>query len=169
MRAASAAAKGGAMSGPNSERPLLFLKDQVSLSCEPQVAWDLIKVFGKIDAWHPATENCTLLVGANGVPLAVREFQLKGGGFVISELLEYDETSRWYRYRILKTNLPLKSYEAEMHVARNPSGGCTVVWSGRFQRPEPNPKPGEEDEATLALVKNVFRSGLENVEKLTRG
>src|ERR1700712_4076060 len=87
-----------------AERPLLFHKDQITLKASPQEAWDAIKTFDKIDRWHPATENCVMLVGANGVPLAVREFQLKGGGFVISELLEYNEAARWYRYRILKTN-----------------------------------------------------------------
>jgi len=155
--------------GPaRAERPLLYLKDQVTLKASPQEAWDLIKTFDKIDRWHPVTENCAMLVGANGVPGAVREFQLKGGGFVISELLEYNETARWYRYRILKTNLPMKGYEAEMHVEAAPGGGSIVTWSGMFQRPDENAKPGEDDAATVKLVQGVFRSGLENVEKLTK-
>ena len=155
--------------GPaRAERPLLYWKDQVTLKASPQEAWDLIKVFDKIDKWHPVTENCIMLVGANGVPGAVREFQLKGGGFVISELLEYREADRWYRYRILKTNLPMKGYEAEMHVEAAPGGGSVVTWSGMFQRPDENAKPGEDDAATTKLVQGVFRSGLENVEKLTK-
>jgi Polyketide cyclase / dehydrase and lipid transport len=100
-----------------------------------------------------------MLVGANGVPLAVREFQLKGGGFVISELLEYNEAARWYRYRILKTNLPMKGYEAEMHVEAAAGGGSIVVWSGQFQRPEETAKPDQDDAATMKLVQGVFRSG----------
>jgi mxaD protein len=151
-----------------AERPLLFHKDQIALKASPQEAWDAIKTFDKIDKWHPATENCVMLVGANGVPLAVREFQLKGGGFVISELLEYNEAARWYRYRILKTNLPMKGYEAEMHVEAAPGGGSIVVWSGQFQRPEEAAKPDQDDAATMKLVQGVFRSGLENLEKITK-
>jgi Polyketide cyclase / dehydrase and lipid transport len=72
-----------------AERPLLFHSDNIKLKASPQEAWDAIKTFDQIHKWHPATENTVMLVGANGVPGAVREFQLKGGGFVISELLEY--------------------------------------------------------------------------------
>jgi Polyketide cyclase / dehydrase and lipid transport len=72
-----------------AERPLLFHSDSIKLKASPQEAWDAIKTFDQIHKWHPATENTVMLVGANGVPGAVREFQLKGGGFVISELLEY--------------------------------------------------------------------------------
>jgi mxaD protein len=151
-----------------AERPLLFHKDQITLKASPQEAWDAIKTFDKIDRWHPATENCVMLVGANGVPLAVREFQLKGGGFVISELLEYNEAARWYRYRILKTNLPMKGYEAEMRVEAAPGGSSIVVWSGQFQRPEETAKPDQDDAATMKLVQGVFRSGLENLEKITK-
>lgn len=155
--------------GPaRAERPLLFWKDQITLKASPQEVWDLIKTFDKIDKWHPATENCVMLVGANGVPLAVREFQLKGGGFVMSELLEYREDVRWYRYRIIKTNLPMKAYEAEMRVEAAPGGGSVVVWMGQFQRADENPKPDQDDAATLKLVQGVFRSGLENIEKLTK-
>jgi len=155
--------------GPaTAERPLLFWKDQVTLSTSPQDAWDLIKVFDKIDKWHPGTENCVMLVGANGVPGAVREFRLKGGGFIISELLEYREADRWFRYRILKTTLPMKGYEAEMYVEAQQGGGSVVRWSGMFQRPDENPRLGEDDAATTKLVQEVFRSGLENIEKLTK-
>ena len=48
-------------------------------------------------------------------------------------------------------------------------GGCsTVVWSGQFQSPEETAKPDQDDAATMKLVQGVFRSGLENLEKITK-
>jgi mxaD protein len=150
-----------------AERPLLFHSDQITLKASPQEAWEAIKYFDQIHKWRPATENTVMLVGTNGVPLAVREFQLKGGGFVMSELLEYREDAKWYRYSILKTNLPMKGYEAEMHVQATPDGGSIVTWRGQFQRAEENPPAGQDEAATMKMVQTIFRSGLENIEKIT--
>jgi mxaD protein len=138
------------------------------LKASPQKAWDSFKTFGSIHDWHPATENSKLLVGQNGKPLAVREFQLKGGpGFVISELLSYDEAKKHFRYRIIKTNLPLASYVAEMWVKPAAGGGSVVHWSGQFQRPEENAKPDQDDAATMKLVQGVFKAGLDNIAAIT--
>jgi len=148
-------------------RPLLFHKDQITLKASPQKAWDLFKVFDAIHTWHPATEKCVMLVGENGKPLAVREFQLKGGGFVISELLDYDEHKQWFKYRILKTSLPLHGYVGEMQVVPVGDDSATVLWSAHFQRPDDNPQSGQDDAATEQLVRGVFTAGLENLRVLT--
>ena len=108
-----------------------------------------------------------MLVGENGTPLAVREFQVKGGGFVISELLAYDEDKRWFRYRIIKTNLPMRNYVAEMWVEPAADGGSVVHWSGQFQRPDDNPDPAQADRATEKLVQGVFKAGMENLPAVT--
>ena len=146
---------------------MLHFEDKVALKASAQVAWDSFKIFDRIDAWHPATEHCVMLEGENGKPLAVREFQLKGGGFVISELLDYDEARKWFKYRILKTNLPLKSYVGEMSVAAAPGGGSVVHWSADFRRPDGNANAAEADAATMKLVQTVFESGLANIAKIT--
>jgi mxaD protein len=151
----------------HAERPVLKYKDQVTLKAPPQKAWNTFKDFDSIHKWHPATENTVLLVGQNGKPLAVREFQVKGGAFVISELLAYDEAKRWFKYRIIKTNLPLASYVAEMQVKPAPGGGSVVLWSALFQRPEENARPDQDDAATTKLVQGVFKGGLDNIAVLT--
>ena len=67
-----------------AERPVLRHTEQVILKASTQKAWDAIKEFDGIHAWLPAVESTALLVGENGKPLAVREFQLKG---VLGDLL----------------------------------------------------------------------------------
>lgn len=150
-----------------AERPVLRYKSEVALKASPKKAWDTFKTFSAIHDWHPATEGTRLLVGEDGKALAVREFQLKGGGFVISELLAYNEASRRFKYRIIKTNLPLANYVAEMWVTPAPKGGSVVHWSARFQRPEDDAKPGEDDAATARLVQGVFKAGLDNIAAIT--
>lgn len=149
------------------ERAVLRYASRIALDAAPQRAWDAIKDFDGIHLWHPATEATVLLVGENGRPLAVREFQVKGGGFVISELLAYDEARKWYRYRIVKTSLPLSNYVAEMWVEPGEAGGSVVLWSGEFQRPDGSAEPAEADRATAALVRDVFEGGLANLLAVT--
>lgn len=148
-------------------RAVLKYESQVALKASPQKAWDSFKTFGAIHEWHPATEGTKLLVGQNGKPLAVREFQLKGGGFVISELLAYDEAKMHFKYRIIKTNLPLANYVAEMWVKPAAGGGSVVHWRGSFQRPDETPQPGQGDEDTMNLVQGVFKAGLDNIAVIT--
>jgi mxaD protein len=155
----------GAVSA-HAERPVLKYKSEVAVQAPPQKAWETFKDFDSIHKWHPATENTVLLVGKNGTPLAVREFQVKGGAFVISELLAFDERKRWFKYRIIKTNLPLSNYVAEMWVEPAPKGGSVVKWSAQFQRPEETPKPEQDDAATTKLVQGVFKAGLDNIVTL---
>jgi hypothetical protein len=87
----------------------------------------------------------------------------RGGG----GLLTYDEGRRRFRYRIIKTNLPLANYVAEMWVKPAPHGGSTVHWKASFQRPEENAKPDQDDAATLKLVQGVFKAGLDNIAAIT--
>lgn len=148
-------------------RPVLAYKSEIALKASPQKAWDSFKTFSAIHTWHPATEGTRLLVGEDGKALAVREFQLKGGGFVISELLAYNEASRRFKYRIIKTNLPLANYVGEMWVTPAPRGGSVVHWSARFQRPEESAKAGEDDAATAKLVQGVFKAGLDSIAVIT--
>lgn len=150
-----------------AERAVLRYAQQVELKASPQKSWDAIKDFDSIHLWHPATEGTVLLVGERGAPLAVREFQVKGGGFVISELLAYEEEKKWFRYRIIKTSLPLSNYVAEMWVEPAADGGSLVSWSTAFQRPDGGAEPDEADGATERLVQGVVMAGLENLPALT--
>jgi mxaD protein len=149
-----------------AQRPVLRYSSEIAVKAPPQKAWNTFKTFGSIHDWHPATEGSRLLVGENGKPLAVREFQVKGGGSVISELLTYNEARRHFKYRIIKTNLPLANYVAEMWVTPAPGGTSVVHWRANFQRPDEQAKAGQDDAATTKLVQDVFKGGLDNIAVL---
>ena len=144
-------------------RPTLKYQSEIAVKAAPAKAWDSFKTFSAIHAWHPVTEGTRLLVGEDGKALAVREFQLKGGGFVISELLSYNEAGKRFKYRIIKTNLPLANYVGEMWVTPGKGGGAVVHWTATFQRPDEQAKPDQDDAATEKLVQGVFKAGLDNL------
>ncbi len=154
---------------PTTTRSVLHHKDQITVKASPQKVWDTIKKFDSIHTWHPAAESTVLLVGENGKPLAVREFQTTDGGSVISELLEYDETKMWFKYRILKASIPLHGYVGEMQVVPAEDGDSVVLWSAQFQRPDEVPKPGQDDPATENLVQDIFKAGLDNLPVIISG
>ena len=152
----------------SAARPVLKYSSEITLKASPQKSWDTIKTFSAVHQWLPGTEGTKLLVGENGKPLAVREFQLQGGGFVISELLAYDEHRKRFKYRMLKTSLPLANYVAEMWVTPAAHGGSVVHWSATFQRPDEVELPDRDDAATTKLVQEVFKAGLDNLVVVTK-
>ena len=139
-------------------RPLLDHEDRIVVPASAQTAWDTIKSFDSIHTWHPAAVSTELLVGENGEPLAVREFQTADGGFVISELLDYDEDSKWFKYRIIKTSVPLRGYVGEMKVTPRDDGGSEVAWSAQFEALP------DGEAMTREVVQTVFRAGLDNLQ-----
>ncbi len=149
------------------EPPVLYHEDQITLDASAQQVWDAIKDFDAIHTWHPAAVSTEMLVGENGQPLAVREFQIADGGFVISELLEYDEAQRRFKYRIIKTSIPLRGYVGEMQVAPT-DDGCSVRWWATFHGPDPQSGSADEFDPTDA-VKGIFRMGLDNLQAVVGG
>jgi hypothetical protein len=153
----------------DANRPLLHHEDRITLRASAQQAWDAIKNFGDIHTWHPAAVSTELLVGQNGEPLAVREFQLADGGFVISELLEYDEAGRRFKYRILKTSVPLRGYVGEMHVTPTDEGGSVVVWSTQFEGIDDGSGAEPDEAIAKEIVGEVVKTGLDNLRVLLDG
>lgn len=153
------------MTEASDPRPVLTLEESVALPVAPNRAWDVIKDFDGIHRWHPGVVNTTLLEGANNQPMAARELDLGGGAWLISELLEWNAAERRFRYRILKSPMPVVAYVAEMRVTARPQG-CSVVWKGQFKRRTQVAAPGADDATAIAAVTAVFRSGLDNLPKL---
>ncbi len=153
------------MSGDADPRTLLTLEESVDLAVPPDRAWDVIKDFDGIHRWHPGVRNTTLLEGVNNQPMAVRELDLGGGAWLMSELLDWSAGERRFRYRILKSPMPLVAYVAEIHVALV-AKGCRVTWKGQFKRRTLMATAGADDAAALATVTAVFRTGLDNLPKV---
>jgi mxaD protein len=150
----------------HAEAPLLMVREQVKLAASPEAAWNIIKDFDGIHKWHPEIADAQMLEGSNGIPMAARQLTLRDGGMIISELLAYDEAKKTYRYRIIKSPLPIKNYEAVFEVNPDNSGGSIVTWTGQFRRRDEAPKEGQDDAAVTKMMSSTFRAGLDNLPKL---
>ena len=124
-------------------------------------------------SWHPAVTR-TEGQGGNEPDKATRALTLAGGGVIPEETLEkYDAAGMFYAYRITKEDvkvLPVTNYTSRITVTAN-GDKTTVEWKGAFYRGYPNNDPPAElsDEAAVAAITGVYKSGLEALKKKAEG
>lgn len=111
----------------------------------------------------------TELSGASGEVGAVRTLHLKGGGAVVEELTRYSDAEQRFGYKMKDPGpIPVSNYSSTLAVAAGANGGSVVEWRGAFYRayPNNNPPPDKNDEAAIAAITGVYKSGLENLKKV---
>ena len=102
---------------------------------------------------------------------SVRSLKLKGGGALVETLESHNEAQKKYSYRAKDGGaLPVTNYTSTITVSAAGSG-AVVEWRGAFYRGHPNndPPPDQNDDAAVAAVTGVYRSGLANLKKLAEG
>jgi hypothetical protein len=115
--------------------------------------------------WHPAIEGSAADQG-NSVG-SVRHLAIKGGKFLDEELEGYDGTAMSLKYRIKAGDaLPVTNYSSNIKISSNGADKCSVEWRGAFYRGYPNndPPPDRNDEAAVAAVTGVYKTGLTNLK-----
>lgn len=148
--------------------PLLKVSKSVTIHAPASVVWNSVKDFNGINKWHPAVETDRLLKGRNNRPGAVRLLTLKGGGTIEEKLLRFSNRQRSFRYRIVKSVLPVSDYHSTLVVRVSGKGESVVTWSGTFKRKDTGPSPaaGADDKTATKTIAGVYESGLENLKKL---
>ena len=91
----------------------------------------------------------------------------------LAETLDaWDDAKMRYTYRVKDglPALPVSNYASTISVS-DQGGRALVEWRGGFYRGHPNndPPPELNDEAAVAAVTGVYRSGLEQLKKLAEG
>jgi len=87
--------------------------------------WDVIGDPAGISSWHPAIASSPVEGAKN------RVCTLTNGAKVIEEIIEHDDAQRRYRYRIVKSPLPMTDYVASISVSEM-DGGSKVTWDSEF-------------------------------------
>ncbi|MDH4051055.1 MAG: SRPBCC family protein [Rubrivivax sp.] len=140
--------------------------EEVSVNAPAAKVWALIGNFDALAQWHPAVEASPADKG-NEVG-AVREVKLKGGGSLTETLQGHDDAGMTYKYRAKDGGaLPVTNYTSSIAV-RDEGGHAVVVWRGAFYRGYPNndPPPELNDEAAIAAITNVYKTGLAQIKTL---
>ncbi len=150
--------------------------ETVTVDASPDRVWKVIGNFQDM-SWLPGVKSTTG-TGGNAVdgkagdhPVATRRITLEGGGTVDESLYKYDAAAHSYSYRIDKVDvsvLPVNDYSSTISISSTDAGKTsTVEWRGAFYRGYMNndPPPNLSDEASMAAVRMLYRSGLESLKK----
>ena len=151
--------------GPTRQKAI----EKITINAPPAAVWARIKNFDALKDWHPAIAESPADKG-NAVG-SVRQLKLKGGGALTETLEAFDDTKMKYSYRAKDGGaLPVTNYTSTISVSGE--GNQSVVeWRGAFYRGFPNndPPADQNDDAAVAAITGVYKSGLANLKKLAEG
>ena len=151
--------------GPTRQKAI----EKITINAPPAAVWARIKNFDALKDWHPAIAESPADKG-NAVG-SVRQLKLKGGGALTETLEGFDDAKMKYSYRAKDGGaLPVTNYTSTISVSGE--GNQSVVeWRGAFYRGYPNndPPADQNDDAAVAAITGVYKSGLANLKKLAEG
>ncbi|MEN9892823.1 MAG: hypothetical protein RLY78_3118 [Pseudomonadota bacterium] len=158
-----AAAGAGLLAGPAAAHGPTRQKvtEEITINAPAAQVWARIKDFDGLKTWHPAVADSPASAG-NTVG-SVRSIQLKGGGALEETLEAWDEARMRLSYRAKNGGaLPVTNYTSTMTVKPDGETRSIVEWRGAFYRGFPNndPPPDQNDEAAVAAITGVYKSGL---------
>lgn len=144
------------------------VKETVEINAPADKVWTLVGNFGDLGAWHPAIAKTEITGGKNNEVGANRTLTLQDGGTVKETLTARDDASMTIKYDITESVLPVREYSATITV-QSAGGKTTVLWKSMFKRKDPaNPAAaGQDDKTAKDTITNIFKTGLENLKKIT--
>lgn len=148
--------------GPTRQK----VTETITIDAPADKVWALVHNFDALKDWHPAVEASPADKGNNEG--SVRQLKLKGGGALTETLESHDEAKMRYSYRAKDGGaLPVTNYTSTISV-KSDGGKAVVEWRGAFYRgyPNNNPPADQNDEAAVAAVTAVYKSGLANLKTI---
>jgi mxaD protein len=144
------------------------LKESIEVNAPADKVWAKVGSFADM-SWHPAIGKTELTAGKADEAGATRVLTTKDGGAINEVLTTYDAASMTMKYDITESVLPVREYSATLKVEAAGAGKSIVTWRAMFKRKDPaNPgAPGQDDAAAKSTIEGIFKSGLENVKKIS--
>lgn len=144
------------------------LKESIEINAPAAKVWAKVGSFADM-SWHPAIGKTELTSGKLDASGATRVLTLKNGGHVNEVLTSFDATTMTMKYEITESVLPVREYGATLKVESTGENKTIVTWRAMFKRKDPaNPgAPGQDDAAAKTAITGVFKSGLENIKKIS--
>lgn len=145
----------------------LRIKETIEINAPADAVWAKVGNFNDM-SWHPAIAKTELTSGNNNEVGTTRTLTLPDGGTVKEVLVAYDKDGMTMKYDITESVLPVREYSATILV-KAADGKTTVTWRSMFKRKDPaNPgAPGQDDKAAKEAITGIFKSGLENLKKIS--
>jgi mxaD protein len=144
------------------------LKETIEINAPADKVWEKIGSFADM-SWHPAIAKTEITSGKADEVGATRLLTTQEGGKIHEVLTGFDAEAKSIKLEITESALPVREFGATLKVKESADGKATVVWSANFKRKDPaNPgAAGQDDAAAKAAILGIFKSGLENIKKIS--
>ena len=145
------------------------LKETIEINAPADKVWAKIGSFADM-SWHPAIAKTEMTGGKAEEVGAARVLSIKDNGGNINEVLTaIDAAGMSMKYEITESVLPVREYGATLKVESAGEGKSLVTWRAMFKRKDPaNPgAKGQDDAAAKEAIGGIFKSGLENLKKIS--
>lgn len=144
--------------------------ETIEINAPADKVWAVVGNFQDM-GWHPAFAK-TEGTGGNDAN-ATRVLTTKDGGIIKETLDAYDAAKMTMKYEITEVDVkvvPVTGYESWITL-KGEGDKTTVEWKGKFYRGYVNndPPPELNDEAAVAAITGVYKSGLEALKKKLEG
>ncbi len=152
--------------GPSRQK----VDETIEINAPADKVWAVVGNFQDM-SWHPAFAK-TEGTGGNEVG-ATRTLTTTGGGKIFEKLTKYDAAGKQLGYEITEVDVkvvPVTNYSSHI-IVTGTGDKSTVEWKGAFYRGYVNndPPPELNDDAAVAAVTNVYKTGLESLKKKLEG
>jgi Polyketide cyclase / dehydrase and lipid transport len=142
----------------------LIAQQSIEIKGSPKAVWDLVKNFDGLAKWHPAFQGDVIKSGRNNTKGAMRTLTLGSGESFDEQLLKFDDSKMFFRYRIVGDSpFPITHYVSTMSVKKGKGGMTKVIWQGKFNN---KPDSGKTDDEVVEMINGAYKTGLENVKQL---
>lgn len=129
----------------------------VEVAASAEEVWSVIGEVCSIADWHPVIASCIV---EDEVDALFRLLQTEDGGQIHEQILEIDDSARYYTYSILEGPLPVRGYLSTLSVGPGEEdGSAVVVWQSDFS----SLGVGEEEAATI--IGGIYDAGLEGIQE----
>ena len=144
------------------------VKESIEINAPADKVWGLVGNFGDLGSWHPAIAKTEITSGNKDEVGATRVLTLQDGGKINETLTARDAAGMTIKYEITESVLPLREYSATI-VVQAKDGKTVVTWKSMFKRKDPahEPKAGEDDKTAKDTITSIFKTGLENLKKVS--
>ncbi|MDJ0949013.1 MAG: SRPBCC family protein [Alphaproteobacteria bacterium] len=130
------------------------------LPVSADTVWQMIGRFGAMAEWHPGAISSEEKEEGGAT---IRETTIPGGAKLVERLEQIDEQERACTYSIVSGPLPVANYTATISVRAEDANNCTVDWSSEFE------PAGVGEDRAVAIVREIYETGFENLRKMYGG
>lgn len=142
----------------------LIAQQSIEIRGSPKAVWDIVRNFDGLAKWHPAFKDDVIKSGRNNIKGAIRTLTLGSGESFDEQLLKFDDSKMFFRYRIIGDSpFPITHYVSTISVKKSKGAMTKVIWQGKFNNKADSAKTDDE---VVEMINGAYKGGLENLKQL---